>query len=229
MDGFRAMKLKRKELEEVNEDFYDFSLSSPATKIRRLDADFAPVMGEEEMAPPFVSPTNHHSFDMGPVRNSGIIIEELPSEPENEERALVLFKPMNTVLNQSPSSHSILMDPELLSRIKNKIWPSQPNIIESTLDESNTNSDTGNQSLAVVPWAPSKIPSSPDVDVSLMESDDMGVTSMDIEEENVNIDQGLTNLNSNVSNPVEHLNQRQQHCLVPQLPQNTSAPITWYR
>lgn len=30
------MKMKRKDIEEVNDDFSDFSLSSPARKIRRL-------------------------------------------------------------------------------------------------------------------------------------------------------------------------------------------------
>lgn len=34
--GFLPMKLKRKDLDQVNDDFSDFSLSSPARKIRRL-------------------------------------------------------------------------------------------------------------------------------------------------------------------------------------------------
>lgn len=36
MAGYLSMKMKRKDLEEVNDEFSDFSLSSPARKIRRL-------------------------------------------------------------------------------------------------------------------------------------------------------------------------------------------------
>lgn len=36
MASYLSLKMKRKELEEVNDDFSDFSLSSPARKIRRL-------------------------------------------------------------------------------------------------------------------------------------------------------------------------------------------------
>lgn len=36
MEDFTGFKLKRKDLEDVNDDFSDFSLSSPARKIRRL-------------------------------------------------------------------------------------------------------------------------------------------------------------------------------------------------
>ncbi|GMQ07489.1 hypothetical protein CsSME_00051653 [Camellia sinensis var. sinensis] len=49
MAGYLAMKMmKRKDLEDVNDDFSDFSLSSPARKIRRLDAELPPIMEEEE-------------------------------------------------------------------------------------------------------------------------------------------------------------------------------------
>ena len=34
--GCGSLKMKRKDLDDVNDDFSDFSLSSPARKIRRL-------------------------------------------------------------------------------------------------------------------------------------------------------------------------------------------------
>lgn len=40
MAGFLSVKMKRKDLEEVNDDFSEFSLSSPARKIRRLVRSF---------------------------------------------------------------------------------------------------------------------------------------------------------------------------------------------
>ncbi|KAE8657966.1 hypothetical protein F3Y22_tig00116976pilonHSYRG00207 [Hibiscus syriacus] len=46
-------KFKRKNIDQVNDDFSDFSLSSPATKIRRLDADLPPIIEEDSF------PENH--------------------------------------------------------------------------------------------------------------------------------------------------------------------------
>lgn len=36
MKPYYTLKMKRKDLEDVNDEFSDFSLSSPARKIRRL-------------------------------------------------------------------------------------------------------------------------------------------------------------------------------------------------
>lgn len=36
MEGYFPLKMKRKDLEDVTDDFSDFSLCSPARKIRRL-------------------------------------------------------------------------------------------------------------------------------------------------------------------------------------------------
>lgn len=188
----------------------------------------APII-EQEVALPYDLPAEPLPDHMGQVRNSGLIIEELPAEPENEERALVLFKPVNTPLIQSPSGFSL--DPHLLSRIKNKIWSSKSTVIDSTEDESRTTSDIGNECLAVVPWAPFKIPSASETEVSeLMDADDTGVASMDIEEENANVGHGPIHAYNNVPNPGDPLHQwQQQHCLIPELPPNTSEPIVWFR
>ncbi|KAG8376353.1 hypothetical protein BUALT_Bualt09G0054300 [Buddleja alternifolia] len=53
--------------------------------------------------------------------SGGIEIEELPSVPENEERGLVLFKPMDTTpLLHSPSNFSISISPHLISGFKSE-------------------------------------------------------------------------------------------------------------
>ncbi|KAG8380915.1 hypothetical protein BUALT_Bualt06G0066300 [Buddleja alternifolia] len=48
MENYLPMKLKRKDLEDVNDDFSDFSLFSPARKIRRLDFELPPIIEDEE-------------------------------------------------------------------------------------------------------------------------------------------------------------------------------------
>lgn len=88
--------LKRKVhgiVDQISDDFSDFSLSSPATKIRRLHGELPPIVEEHEQ--------EEH--------------EPLP----NEERALVLFKPF---LPHSPdynnSSFSLTLNSDLISQIK---------------------------------------------------------------------------------------------------------------
>jgi len=115
--------------------------------------------------------------------------------------------------------------------------------------EDETKSEQSNKAregcLAVIPWVPSQIPSveSRDEHVeqvvdqgSLMEGDEM-----DIEEEsnnnsnNVRKEQeqefayGYGGLNLKPSEALlQHWPQQQQHCMVPQPPQNPfTSPITW--
>ncbi|KAL0788646.1 hypothetical protein Bca101_004892 [Brassica carinata] len=91
-------RMKRKEIDRVNDDFSDFSLSSPASKIRRLDLDLPPIMEEEV-----------------------VVMEEhdhIQSSPQNEERAIVLFKP-------PPQHHHqphLFVDRSLISGLKSKAF-----------------------------------------------------------------------------------------------------------
>lgn len=48
------------------------------------------------------------------------VIEELSTPPVNEERAVVLFKPVNTHLLHSPSKFSVTVDSEIISGFKSK-------------------------------------------------------------------------------------------------------------
>jgi len=123
--------MKRKDIDRVNDDFSDFSLSSPARKIRRLvnslsellktlefvfmmmmmmnwcyimliqDVDLPPIMEEEEIDLPM----------------QDTVAEEIELEPVNDERAIVLFKPLHY---QQPSSGNVFVDRHLISGFKSK-------------------------------------------------------------------------------------------------------------
>lgn len=200
--------LKRKldgTVDPIGEDFSDFSLSSPATKIRRLDPELPPIVEEEDQ----------------------------PLPVPNDERALVLFKPMN--LLHSPSDFSLTLSSDLISHIKNNklSWSKQCDCSD--------NEDQNDRRLAIVPWVPQ--PSTSCYDdlednnnsnrIELMEADEMGEEQedegamMEVEQEDNN--------SSNYNNYPTMLNLHhqaegfQQHCFLPQIPQNTSTPITWTR
>lgn len=234
MASYLSLKMKRKELEEVNDDFSDFSLSSPARKIRRLDAELPPIMEEEEHDVPV-------EFEqLLPEKQVENTREEVDGIPLNAERAIVLFKPVNSPLMQSPSKFSVSVDSDIISGFKNQFpWSSQPNLRKSVEDETASgerNTRVTNECLAVVPWVPSHLPQASGVKVPqieavelMEEAEEMEVTTMDIEDKNLNPEQqqehGFGGMRGS-----ESLHQwQQQHCMTPQLPQNTSTPITWFR
>ncbi|XVE71917.1 hypothetical protein DITRI_Ditri10aG0189700 [Diplodiscus trichospermus] len=204
--GFSG-KLKRKDIDQVNDDFSDFSLSSPATKIRRLDADLPPIMEEEECL------------------------------PENHERAIVLFDPLlhnnnsdsNTPLLRSPSNLSISSD--IISGFKSQFLRASD---MKSADYDEAKSKESNKAtegcLAVVPWVPSRIPSVESSDGEVEVTESMEADEMDVEENNSN------NARMEQENGYEFGGLRpgealhhwtQQHCMISQPPQNTFTPITW--
>lgn len=237
------MKMKRKDIEEVNDDFSDFSLSSPARKIRRLDAELPPIIEEDEHELPMVY--DHQSATEKPLASNMVVpeIEELPSIPLNDERAIVLFKPMTSPLVHSPSEFSFSVDPNLLSGFKSQVlWsqhtnnPMKPTISHEESSQDDNTMMTSNKRLAVIPWVPSTLTSAPllGVDVNSsqtdasesMESEEMdAAASMEIEDGNGSIvEQHQTD---NFTGGMRQW--QQQHCLTPQLLQNTSTPVVWYR
>ncbi|XP_009804133.1 uncharacterized protein LOC107810239 [Nicotiana tabacum] len=244
MENYYTLKMARKDFEYVYDDFNDFSLSSPATKIRRLDVELQPIVEEVEEEPmpiAFEQVATNQSFGIngGDLGRNGPVIEELPSVPENEERAIVLFKPMNTQLVQSPSDFSIKVNPQFTNGFKNPVlWGSQSCILRRAGDENADENLSGSSKgcLAVVPWVPSQLPSAQgdeflrQADVlEMMEAEDMDGVTMDVEDNSVSagqrtaIDAGLVGVN-------ERLHQwQQQHCMIPPPPHSTSTPIVWYR
>lgn len=239
-EGFSSvLKMKRKDLDQVNEEFSDFSLTSPARKIRRLDAELAPITEEEPEIPlVFERPENEGSFGggNGRVGGGGVVIEELPNGVENEERAIVVFNPVNSPLLQSPSNYSISVSPQLISGLKNQLpWSnhsSQWRALDGEERADDNESGPQNECLAVVPWVPPPQPYStsgdevvPQIDVSdMMEADDVEVSTMDVEGNTVGSEQKV---GMNVNEGLQQW--QQQHCMIPQPPQNVSSPIVWFQ
>ncbi|CAI9780270.1 unnamed protein product [Fraxinus pennsylvanica] len=190
MDGYFRLNMKRKELEDVNNEFSDFSLSSPARKTRRLDVDLLPVIEEEESEIPMSF--EHSVPEQRLVGNTeGLTIGELPSLPENQERSLVLFNPVNAPLVPSPSNFSIFVNPDLISGLKYKVlWSSQLNnwrLESNEIVTESENSGASNKCLAVVPWLPSHNYSEPGFEVpqtDMMDPEEVGESTMDIEADN---------------------------------------------
>lgn len=193
------MRMKRKEIDRVNDDFSDFSLSSPATKIRRLDLDLPPIMEEEV-----------------------VMEDDIQSPPQNEERAIVLFKPPPPppLLHQP----NLFVDRSLISGLRNRFlhdvavadedykankqqavvpWnPSQFQFLESagTFQE----------------------PSKPEIveldgDDTMMEEADMDVE-----------DKGRSSI-TNGSVSLQQPQQLLHCMMPQQLPQTNSTPISWFR
>lgn len=81
-----------------------------------------PIIEEEECEIPMAfehSPPLEQGF--GSNSAGGLKIEELPSEPSNDERAIVLFQPSNpNPLLHSPSSFTVSVNPHLISMFKSK-------------------------------------------------------------------------------------------------------------
>ncbi|XP_062115320.1 uncharacterized protein LOC133829608 [Humulus lupulus] len=242
----RVAKMKRKEADDLTNDFSDFSLSSPATKIRRLDAELPPIMEEEEPDIPFPS-SMAGAPGSGRGRGSGgPVIREL----DDDEKAIVLFKPFNSSLfHNSPSSTlSLSVDSNFISGFKDQL-------IRATNQKSSMGNDgigVGNECQAIVPWAPPYQLMPPvsfgaedscqepvhfqelmEAEEELEEEDE---DSMEVEED--------TNLNTPKVGLVseaeaysgirggagEGIHQwHQQHCMLPQPPHNISTPVTWFQ
>ncbi|KAK1367472.1 DBH-like monooxygenase [Heracleum sosnowskyi] len=218
---------KRKAVDQVNHDFSDFSLSSPATKIRRLDyAELAPIMEEDEQqvedetlmpTPPPFAQQEETAVEIGEV--------------ENEERAIVVFNPNNTVIQSSPSTFSLT--PHILSRLKGKghrdLWSKHHhlfNISSAQQDEdtvSEENDDISNQCLAVVPWVHTHVSPPPppvqQIDASetmMMEDEQQNeqeIASMDIEQQQEECNNNEYATSGMPPSVVGFHQWQQQHCM----------------
>lgn len=202
-------------MDEVYDEFSEFSLNSPARKIRRLDAELPPIMEEEDPTVPLPVEQQMPEELMSamPEFGAGMIDAELPIAL-NEEKALVLYKAVDNPFALSPGSSNVSFSvhSDLIHGLKNQaFWPANPNAV--ILEEiSNDEKSVVANNLAVVPWVP---PQQYDSRVMHTEEpmeaeEDDGGASMEVEED---IQQGV--------------HQWPQHCLTPQAPENTSTPIMW--
>lgn len=225
MAGFTG---KRKELEQVVDGLSDFSLAGPAAKYRRLDPGLPPILEEE---PPAPSIQFQHEMMRGEM-NSGVtvpIVEDMiegamPTHLSSEDRALVLYKPVNSpaLIGPSISNPSIIVSSDLIRGLKSQAF--NPRNCHGLED----NSPERSNCLALVPWAPPVIattsnwsasqPENTEIFEEPMDADETEVTSMDFEEAPQAIATGISG---------ENLQQWQQHCLTPPSLPNPSAPVMW--
>ncbi|CAA7057914.1 unnamed protein product [Microthlaspi erraticum] len=199
MAGYDCLPMKmkkRKEIARVNDEFSDFSLSSPARKIRRLDSNLQPIMEEDVDLPPIMAE------------------EEIQSAPVNEERAIVLYKPIQP---------HIFVDGKLISGFKKRFLHDA-----AVGDDHFDDDDETNKQQAVVPWNQSQFlgstgtfeePSEPEIVELDGEDEMMEEAAMDVEEES-------SSSGCRVSLP--QWQQQQLHCMIPQFPQTSSTPISWF-
>ncbi|KAK9097572.1 hypothetical protein Sjap_023069 [Stephania japonica] len=229
-----SMKMKRKDLEEVVDDFTDFYLTSPARKIRRLDAELPPIMEEDEPGIPIGSRRSVQEEQQWSAPLMEDAIRVTPVTPVNEERALVLYKPVNSIPAEpstSSSNYVITLNSDFIPGLKEHAFWSGDMNFPGTVDitEHNEEENThARNNLAIIPWTGHQFPTSstmeatPSETTEPMEADEMMVDgTMDIE------------VDDRVQTPGfgegEGLQKWQQpHCMMTrQLPQNTSTPIMW--
>ncbi|CAL1414027.1 unnamed protein product [Linum trigynum] len=226
-------KRKELDLDFAREDFSDFSLSSPALKIRRLEVESMPSIMEEE---------DH--VEVVPVVSMEEPIPPLPSgETENLERALVVYNPASVhPPHYSPSTLSFALDSGILSGLtrdqflRSEVIPDEED--EAEAENGDKTAANGDGCMAVVPWISSsqhsfgnrmrdfqaEVPES-------MEADETGVASMEVEESDGiwNIEQGRHVGNFGGDDGLRQWQQHQQHCFIPELPPNNLTPVTWLR
>ncbi|XP_047333034.1 uncharacterized protein LOC124936570 [Impatiens glandulifera] len=216
--------MKRKGDEDITEDFP----LSPAIKIRRLDENLPTMIPDDELLDNIVS-----NRDPVEIPEEVMALTELNNPIlENDERAIVLFKPLNTQsLYQSPSSFRVSIDPDFLSEIKyNRFMSSSQSHMKRPEEKDEVYEHDTNQCLAVVPWIPSTLVhhhlDKVEVSELMMEEDEqMGEESlMDVDEESsINGVVGQMEMNENL----QWQQQQQQQCMIQQ--SSNSSPVVWFR
>ncbi|XP_010412994.1 PREDICTED: uncharacterized protein LOC104699376 [Camelina sativa] len=189
MAGYDCLPMKRKDIDRVNNDFSDFSLSSPA--------------------------------------RFGFATDEIKSVPVNEERAIVLYKPLQQYHHQPPH---LFVDTDLVSGLKNRFL--RDAVVTDGLlcdDDDDDDDDEKHKQQAVVRWDSSQFqsfeePPAPEITELDGEDEMMEEAAMDVEE--ASLPQQQPQL---VGGLHQWQQQQQLHCMVPQFPQTNSTPISWYR
>ncbi|XP_042468966.1 uncharacterized protein LOC122051766 [Zingiber officinale] len=205
------MKTKRKDLDEACDEFMEFSLSSPARKIRRLDPDeFSPIVEEVETASAteFDDSVSSVSGDDFLPSSESLHKEDSPPYPSNDERAIVLYKHVESPIFLSPGSSnlSVRVTSDLIHALKNQVFKPGNQRFQAKDEAEAANSS----SLALVPWAPSQ---------AAMATEEAEATSMEVEEEVRQV--------TGYGAGGEGLQQLPQHCMITQVLPNTSNPIMW--
>ncbi|OMO77035.1 hypothetical protein CCACVL1_15225 [Corchorus capsularis] len=213
-------KLKRKDMEQFNDDFSDFSLSSPAPKIRRLDAELPPIIEEEEaflekaivVYNPVVQVNPNHlhptlSLNLNPdlisgFKNQIVRATQMKSGDESERKEAEAKEGCLAVIPWVPCQIPIPIPiPSVGSRDDGQVGETELSLMEDEdemdiEEESNNNNNNDN------------------------------VKKMEQEQEEFGYGYGYDGLD--LKQPSEAL--QQQHCMIPQPPQNPFTwPLTWSR
>ncbi|GMJ07180.1 hypothetical protein like AT5G35320 [Hibiscus trionum] len=198
-------KLKRKDIDQVNDHFSNFSLSSPATKIRRLDADLSPIIEEDSF------PENHERAVV--LFNPNPLLHHHNTPP---------------LCSSPPSTPFFSLHSDLISGFKSQFL--RATNTKSAETEENEKENEG--CLAVVPWVPSRIPSVESRDgeqeVTTPVPESMETDEMDVEENCSDKESMQEGHGYQFDAFHQHWGrQQQQHCMLPQPPKNPFTPITW--
>uniref|UniRef100_A0ACD5Y0T8 Uncharacterized protein n=2 Tax=Avena sativa TaxID=4498 RepID=A0ACD5Y0T8_AVESA len=205
----------------------DDGLAFRATKSRRLDSDVPHVVpgavagfGAVPPPPPQTQPVAGFGAvpppppQTQPVAGFGAVEEApmggdvavVPVEVDNEERAIVLYRP-------AEAARSLLLGP-LRPGAPLRVSPDWIHRLNGTMLQERSNQQAlfagdENSNLAMVPWAPSRVqaPSTAATATEMMDAED---TSMDVEQDRA--DQLSTT----------HQWPQQQHCMV-----QHPIPVTW--
>ncbi|OAY67594.1 uncharacterized protein LOC109711207 isoform X1 [Ananas comosus] len=217
--------MKRKDLDEAYDEFSGFAISSPVTKIRRLDAGVPPYMVNERSAVPLAIEEQLPSTSAVPEVEL-MMDDALPSLPSVDEKALVLYKPSDTPLTLNPgqSNVSLLVSPDLIESLKNRVFNHG---INRSLE---LKSPVQSNSLAVVPWVPKPGATTnwhlaqPERQVveETMEDEEERSASMEVEEA-----EAQANTAQSGGESFSRWQQQLQHCVVPELRPNPSTSIMW--
>ncbi|XP_039120258.1 uncharacterized protein LOC120256647 isoform X2 [Dioscorea cayenensis subsp. rotundata] len=189
---------------------------------------------QEEPAVPLVSQQQLLSEQIGSAAPEvDAVVEDVPLIPVNEERAIVLYKPIDTPLYLSPSSSnaSFTVSSDMLPGLKNQAFLCQ----NSNLSVSNlliNCKEAANDALAMVPWVPTQATatswsqvegSSSSVSIEPMEAEEE-CASMELEEES-------EQASSSGTGAGVFQQWQRQHCMMPEIPTATTTtattPVMW--
>ncbi|KAL0903348.1 hypothetical protein M5K25_027721 [Dendrobium thyrsiflorum] len=210
METIVGGRMKRRGVGEIYDDFTDLSLSAPATKIRRLDAEFPPFMEERQQVVGSMLDVELSEGEMSNAApNAGVTMNESSFPPAgNVERALVLYKPVNYQLDPS-----LNINPELITGLRKSVfWPGSCDIVQESFGKG-----YHINCLALVPWAPSESHTT----ATMVE---LSTSRSELLEEPMEIENDQS-AKSGIE--CESFHQWQKHCMLPELTQTTTAaPIT---
>ncbi|OIW09880.1 hypothetical protein TanjilG_32029 [Lupinus angustifolius] len=211
--------MKRKDvLDKVSDDFSEFSLSSPPTKIRRLDVELCPIPEiEDEM----------ESDEVANEERAIVVFNPLPSpSPFNFIVQSHLLSPINNNWSkQYDSDCDRLIRSEEEEKKKQCLalvpWVSSSSY-NSHVDDSisnNTNTEEADEEIG-------------DMDIEIEQQDMDSIANINSSSTStstihpLSMHQGFSGI---TPEEFHQWQQQQQHCFLPQFSQNTSTPITWTR